>query len=123
MLFRSVNDLEIELRGRCRRREQEELSVNPNYIPGASSRGSGSQQSREKSRETVGRYSESPYHGWHRYHNTALNAMNKALRRRPFTVYGGKTNLIENVSHYIHMMPLFSHNDGLMCKVFQSNLG
>ena len=40
------------------------------------------------------------------------------LRRftRPlFTIYDGKTDLVEHVSHYIQMMSLFSQNDGLMC--------
>ena len=41
----------------------------------------------------------------------------------PFTIYDGKTDLVEHVSHYIQMMSLYSHNDGLMCKVFPSSLG
>ena len=35
----------------------------------------------------------------------------------------GKTDSVEHVSHYIHMMSLYSHNDELMCKVFRSSLG
>ena len=41
----------------------------------------------------------------------------------PFTIYGGNTDPVEHVSHYIHMMLLYSHNDGLTCKVFLSSLG
>ena len=42
---------------------------------------------------------------------------------RSFTIYDGKTDPVKHVSHYIHMMSLYSHNDGLMCKVFSSNMG
>ena len=41
----------------------------------------------------------------------------------PFNSYNGKTDPIEHVSHYIHMMSLYTHNDMLMCKVFPSSLG
>ena len=41
-LGKSVNDLEIELRGLHRRREWDESSFDLDYILGASSRGSGS---------------------------------------------------------------------------------
>ena len=40
-----------------------------------------------------------------------------------FNSYDGKTDPIEHVSHYIHMMSLHTHNDALMCKVFPSSLG
>lgn len=39
-----------------------------------------------------------------------------------FTIYDEKTDPVEHVSHYIHMMSLYSHNDGLMCKAFLSSL-
>ena len=32
-------------------------------------------------------------------------------------------DLVEYVSHYIHMMSLHAHNDALMCKIFSSSLG
>nr|POE77061.1 f-box protein [Quercus suber] len=48
-LRKQVNDLEIELRGWHRRKERDESSHDPDYIPGASSRGSGSYQSKESS--------------------------------------------------------------------------
>ena len=88
--------------------------------------------------------SESSRHGQHRYHNTALDAISRALSRAarspfleeiehtemlrwftcsPFTIYDGNTDPVEHVCHYIHMMLLYSHNDGLMCKVFLSSLG
>ena len=40
-----------------------------------------------------------------------------------FNIYDGKTDPIKHVSHYIQMMSLYSHNNGLMCKVFSSSLG
>ena len=40
-----------------------------------------------------------------------------------FNSYDGKTDPVEHVSHYIHMMSLHTHNDALMCKVFPSSLG
>ena len=71
--------------------------------------------------------------------NAALDAMSRALQmaarspfsdeiewapmpsrftRPPFNSYDGKTDSVENVSHYIHMISLYAHNDALMCKVF-----
>ena len=100
-------------------------------------------QSRDKSHETIGRYQESPHRERHGHHNAAMDAMSRALRRAarslfsdeiecmemprwftrpPFTIYDGKTDPVEYVSHYIQMMSLYSHNDGLMCKVFPSSL-
>ena len=43
--------------------------------------------------------------------------------RPPFNSYDGRTDSVEHVSHYIHMMSLYTHNDALMCKVFPSSLG
>ena len=79
-----------------------------------------------------------------RPHNAAMDLMSCALRRAvrssfsdeiewapmpsrftrpPFNSYDGKTDPVEHVSHYIHMMSLHTHNDALMCKVFPSSLG
>ena len=41
--------------------------------------------------------------------------------RPSFNSYDGKTDLVEHVSHYIHMISLHTHN-ALMCKVFPSSL-
>ena len=43
--------------------------------------------------------------------------------RPPFNSYDGRTNPVEHISHYIHMMSMHTHNDALMCKVFPSSLG
>ena len=40
-----------------------------------------------------------------------------------FTVYNGRTDLMEHVSHFNERMDALSTNEALMCKVFPSNLG
>ncbi|XP_030958738.1 uncharacterized protein LOC115980645 [Quercus lobata] len=49
--------------------------------------------------------------------------MPSRFTRPLFNSYDGKTDSVEHVSHYIHMMSLHAHNDALMCKVFLSSLG
>lgn len=87
---------------------------------------------------------KSPSHGRHNHNNAALDAMSRALKRAAqspfseeiehtemprrfvcplFTIYDGKIDLVEHVCHYMQMMLLYLQNDGLMCKVFPSNLG
>ena len=40
-----------------------------------------------------------------------------------FSMYNGRTNLVEHVSHFNQRMTVHSKNEALMCKVFPSNLG
>ena len=40
-----------------------------------------------------------------------------------FTMYNGKTDPVEHVSHFNQRMVVHSKNEALMCKVFPSNLG
>ena len=54
---------------------------------------------------------------------TMLLWMPNRFTQPPFNSYDGKTDLVEHVSHYIHMMSLHTHNNALMCKVFPSSLG
>ena len=49
--------------------------------------------------------------------------MTARFMRLLFNSYDKKTDPIEHVSNYIHMMSLHTHNDALMCKVFPSSLG
>ncbi|XP_075666030.1 uncharacterized protein LOC142635848 [Castanea sativa] len=91
----------------------------------------------------MGHYRESLHHERFECHNAAMDAMSRALRRAaqslfsdvikrmemqrrftrpPFTIYDGKIDLVEHVSHYIQMMSPYSHNDGLMCKVLLFSL-
>ena len=39
-----------------------------------------------------------------------------------FTIYNGKTNLVEHVSHFNKRMTIYSRNKAFMCKVFPSSL-
>ena len=49
--------------------------------------------------------------------------MPSRFTRPPFNSYDGRIDPMEHVSHYIHIMSLYTHNDALMCKVFPMNLG
>ena len=40
-----------------------------------------------------------------------------------FTMYNGRTNSVEHVSHFNQRMAVHSRNEALMCKVFPSSLG
>ena len=40
-----------------------------------------------------------------------------------FTIYNGRIDLIEHVSHFNQRMVIHSRNKALMCKVFPSSLG
>ena len=40
-----------------------------------------------------------------------------------FTIYNGRTDLIEHVCHFTQIMVVHSKNEALMCKVFSSSLG
>ena len=40
-----------------------------------------------------------------------------------FTMYNGRTNPVEHVSHFNQRMTVHSKNEALMCKVFPSSLG
>lgn len=43
--------------------------------------------------------------------------------RPTFTIYDGKIDLVEHVSHYNQSMVIYSKNEALMCKIFPSSLG
>ena len=40
-----------------------------------------------------------------------------------FTMYNGRTDPVEHVSHFNQRIAVHSKNEALMCKVFPSNLG
>ena len=40
-----------------------------------------------------------------------------------FTIYNGRTDLVEHVSHFNQRMVVHSKNEALMCKIFPSSLG
>ena len=43
--------------------------------------------------------------------------------RPTFSMYNGRTNLVEHVNHFNQRMAVHSKNEALMCKIFPSNLG
>ena len=49
--------------------------------------------------------------------------MPSRFTRPPFNSYNVKTDPVEHVNHYIHMMSLHTHNVVLICKVFPSSFG
>ena len=67
----------------------------------------------------------------------ALNQISKSLFMRriedaklpqrfhqpTFTIYNGRTNPVEHVSHFNQRMVVYSKDEALMCKVFPSTLG
>ncbi|XP_075642031.1 uncharacterized protein LOC142613532 [Castanea sativa] len=78
------------------------------------------------------------------YHGDGNNAIGKALRQiskspfvarinraklprrfsQPiFTIYNGRTDPVEHVSHFNQKMAVYSNNEALMCRVFHSSLG
>ncbi|XP_075633309.1 uncharacterized protein LOC142605751 [Castanea sativa] len=92
-----------------------------------------------KSKKGVGKRAE----GWS-YQGTGNDTMSKALRQiskspfvkrinkaklpyrfsQPvFTIYNGRTDPVEHVSHFNQKMAVHSNNEALICKVFPSSLG
>ena len=47
----------------------------------------------------------------------------KRFTRPTFTIYDGKTDPVEHVSHYNQSMVIYSKNKALMCKISHSSLG
>ena len=70
----NLQNLEIKMKGRNRKRDWEDSSDDLDYVANRSSRGSGSC-------ETVGCYHESPHRERHGHRNATLDVMSRALRR------------------------------------------
>ncbi|XP_065619261.1 uncharacterized protein LOC136063186 [Quercus suber] len=49
--------------------------------------------------------------------------LSRCFNQLTFTIYNGKTDLVEHVSHFNQRMAVYSRDEALMCKVFPSNLG
>ena len=107
-----------------------DLQVEINQGPPQGVIGGRKDRLKDRSRETVEHYHESPPRERHGHCNAALDKISGALRRaaqspfideierteilkwftRPlFTIYDGKTNPVEHMSQYIQMMFLYSH--------------
>ena len=49
--------------------------------------------------------------------------LSRQFHQPTFTIYNGRTDLVEHVSHFNQIMAIHSKDEILMCKVFPSNLG
>ena len=47
----------------------------------------------------------------------------RRFHQPPFTIYNGRTDPVEHVSHFSQRMTVYSKDEALMCKVFPSSLG
>ena len=47
----------------------------------------------------------------------------RRFHQSTFTIYNGRTDPVEHVSHFSQRMTVHSKNETLMCKVFPSSLG
>ncbi|XP_050255264.1 splicing factor U2af large subunit A-like [Quercus robur] len=136
-----VRDLELEAKGWRQRRDRDNRERRDDSV-GSRGEESSSQSGPQKFRDRYDdRDSNSPEE--QQPYNAAMDEMSQALQRAarspfsneieqapmpsqftrpPFNSYDGKTDPVEHISHYIHMMSLHAHNDALMCKVFLSSL-
>ncbi|XP_050259060.1 uncharacterized protein LOC126704065 [Quercus robur] len=138
-----IDELKRELRHARRRRSPPSSEPSSKETDGASYR----RRSRTQPSETFS-YKEEHHHR-RRYKSPPCkglgnNAMNKALSQvskspftrniedaslprrfhQPiFTIYNGRTDPVEHVSHFSQRMAIHSKDEALMCKVFPSSLG
>ncbi|XP_065638791.1 uncharacterized protein LOC136071425 [Quercus suber] len=49
--------------------------------------------------------------------------LSRRFNQPTFTIYNGKTDPVEHVSHFNQRMAVYSRDEALMCKVFPSSLG
>jgi len=138
-----IDELKRELRHAQRRRSTPSSGPSSEETDGASYR----RRSKTPPSETF--TYEEEYHRQHK-HKSPLsrglgnNAMNKALsqvskspftrniedanlprrfHQPTFTLYNGRTDPVEHVSHFSQKMDIYSRDEALMCKVFPSSLG
>ena len=140
---REIDELKKELRHARRRHSPPNSELSSKERDGASYR----RRFRTPPSETFS-YEEEHHHK-HRYKSLPSkglgnDAMNKALshaskspftrniedvslprrfHQPTFTIYNGRADPVEHVSHFSQMMAIHSKNEALMCKVFPSSLG
>ena len=68
--------------------------------------------------EALNQISKSPFTRWIRGRR-----LPRQFTQPTFTLYSGRTDPVEHVSHFNQMMVVYSKNKALMCKVFPSSLG
>ncbi|XP_065622659.1 uncharacterized protein LOC136064628 [Quercus suber] len=142
-LQREVEKLKRELRHAKRKRAPSYSDEDPDDEPNVTYQ----PKSRTPASETYTYEQESPHKGQRRSPSrgdVGSDAMSKALNqisRSPFTcrieearlprrfnqpaftIYNGKTDPVEHVSHFNQRMAVYSRDEALMCKVFPSSLG
>ena len=140
---REIDELKRELRQARQRRSSPNFELSSEETDGASYR----RRSRTLPNESFS-YDEE-YHHRRRYKSPPRkglgnDAMNKALsqiskspftrniegtnlprrfHQPTFTIYNGRTDPVEHVSHFNQRMAVHSKDEALMCKVFPSSLG
>ena len=68
--------------------------------------------------KTLNQISKSPF-----AHKIEGVRLPRRLNQLTFTIYNGRTDLVEHVRHFNQRMTVHSKNETLMCKVFLSSLG
>ena len=68
--------------------------------------------------KTLNQISKSPF-----AHKIEGVRLPRRLNQLTFTIYNGRTDLVEHVRHFNQRMTVHSKNKTLMCKVFPSSLG
>ena len=68
--------------------------------------------------KSLNQISKSPF--THRIEGATLP---RRFHQPTFTIYNGRTDLVEHVSHFNQKMAVYSKDEALMCKVFPSSLG
>nr|XP_023903913.1 uncharacterized protein LOC112015717 [Quercus suber] len=56
-------------------------------------------------------------------HKIEVATLTRHFHQPTFTIYNGRIDPVEHVSHFNQRMPVCSKDEALMCKVFQSSLG
>ena len=140
---REINELKRELRHARRR------SSSPSFKPSSEETDGASYKWRSRTQPSETFSYEEEHHHRRRYKSPPCkglenDAMNKALsqvskspftrniedaslprrfHQPTFTIYNGRTNLVEHVSYFSQRMAVHSKDEALMCKVFPSSLG
>ena len=68
--------------------------------------------------KTLNQISKSPF-----MHKIERVRLPRRLNQPTFTIYNGRTDLVEHVSHFNQRMTIHSKNGTLMCREFPSSLG
>ena len=68
--------------------------------------------------EALNQVTKSPF-----THRIEGESLPRRFNQPTFSLYNGRTNLVEHVSHFNQKMAVHSKDETLMCKMFPSTLG